>query len=239
MAISASNLTSGTDTGGTDTASTASISPTSNNLIIATVETRTTASATVTTPTCSGNGLTWVQIATIQWDNTATSYKRTTMFRALGSSPSSGSITFDCDGQNQTEFNWFVDEFSGVNLSGTNGSGAIVQSATNSNESPAPSTSITVTLNTFEDSGNATYGTLMREDETSSGSDSAGSGFNVLASFQAGTGNFDGASEWKNVEDTTVDYSFGGSAVQNAGIAVEIRQSAQSLGNKIYADSIL
>jgi len=103
-------------------------------------------------PTLSGCGLTWVQVATVTWDTSA--IKRVTIFRALGASPRAGALTADFGGVAQTGCHICVVEFGSVDTSGTNGSGAVVQSGTNSGTA---STSVTVTLAALTGSDNAVW----------------------------------------------------------------------------------
>ena len=131
--------------------STSSITPTANTLLLATVANSKATAADL--PTLSGCGLTWVQVATVTWDTS--SIKRVTLFRALGASPSAGALTADFGGVAQTGCHICVVEWGGVDTSGTNGSGAIVQSATNSGGSS--STSVTATLAALTGSINGVY----------------------------------------------------------------------------------
>ena len=77
MTIASSNLTVGGS--GTDATSftTASVTPSANALVLCAVENS--VSGTPATPTLSGNGLTWVQIATCHYDQSGTQY-RVTLF---------------------------------------------------------------------------------------------------------------------------------------------------------------
>lgn len=117
-------------------------------------------------PTCSGCSLTWVRITTSLWRSGTGSNYRTTLFRALGT-PSTGAITLDCNGET-TRFgiiSWV--EFVGVDTSGTNGSGAIVQAPTPSTGSGATPTP-TTTLAAFGDSvNNAGYMVAGYQDNSS------------------------------------------------------------------------
>ena len=127
----------------------ASFTPTANALVLVTVA-NTKASA-ADTPTLTGNGLTYVQVASTTWD--ASTAKRITLFRAMGSSPSAGAVTADFAGAGQTGCHICAVQFTGVDTSGTNGSGAIVQSGTNS----GGTASVTVTLSALTGSANAVY----------------------------------------------------------------------------------
>ena len=216
MAIVGTNLTSGANDSGTDSESTASISPTGNSLILAAVSSRRGDTTTPAAPTVSGNGLTWVQINTIAYDESSSSQRRLTVFRALGASPSTGTITFTFPG-NQTDVAWSIDEFSGVDTSGTNGSGAIVQSAVNEDEA-ASSNSLTVTLSAFGSANNATYGTFATSGVQTP---TAGTGFAILANATINARQ-QTITEWRNDNDRSVDISFPLDE-QMGGIAIEIK----------------
>jgi hypothetical protein len=98
------------------------------------------------TPTVSGNGLTWVQIDTYTYGSIASPVQRLTVFRAMGE-PTAGAATADFAGATQTGCCLYVVQFHNVDTSGTNGSGAIVQTAKNRADS---STSGSVTLSALD-----------------------------------------------------------------------------------------
>lgn len=214
-----SNLTSGGDLDGGSSSSTASIAPTANRLILLTVSSRTGITANPNQPTVTGNGLTWVAINSIVYDTTSSSRRRVTLFRAMGAAPSAGAVAIDFGGQAQTDVGWSVDQSSsGVDISGTNGSGAIVQSATNKDE--AGGTSLTVTLAAFGNSGNATFGAFAIGDFGIT--PTVGSGFTMLGQSNIGSGNgVDCFTEYKSTNDTSVDMDFG--VALSGGIAIEIK----------------
>lgn len=139
-AITATGLTSGSDTTDATSYATASISPTGNNLILACVNSRR-ASGTVTDATASGNGITWVKVASI-----AFGVNKLIIFRGMVASPSADAITFSFS-ETQTQCNWQIIEFANVDTSGTNGSGAVVQSVTNTGGSNTASTVTLAALN--------------------------------------------------------------------------------------------
>lgn len=177
MAIVASNLTSGASESSVTSVNTASITPTANCLVLVRVNSRTGITATPNTPTITGCGLTWVTIGTpIEYDTSGSSRRKITIIRALGASPSSGALTIDFGGQTQTSYTYSVDEFSGVDTSGTNGSGAIVQNLYAKDETPP--TGLTITLSAFSSTNNATYGSFG---ESNGYSQTGGSGFTVLS----------------------------------------------------------
>jgi len=103
---------------------TASITPVANQVVYAAIAAY--SAVSLVAPTATGNGLTWVQVATIALD----ANRQLTVFRAQGATPSAGAITFDFGGVTQTSFIWSVIQYSGADASGTNGSGATGQSKT-------------------------------------------------------------------------------------------------------------
>ena len=143
--ISATGLTSDRSSTSATSYVTASISPGGSRLILAWVANRSAPEAG-STPTLSGNGITWIEVATVSLLSGTTSY-RTTLFRGMVASPSTGAVTIDFGVDTQQACGWAIGEWNGVDTSGTNGSGAIVQSGTVSNA--AANTGMTVTLAAF------------------------------------------------------------------------------------------
>lgn len=203
---------------------TASGSPGANKLQLLAVGSINLGSVNVNQPTVTGCGLTWVAIASSNYDTGGSNRGRVTLFRAMGASPSSGALTIDFGGQDQTNCEWSWIELDGVDTSGTDGSGAIVQSATNN----ATATSLSVTLSAFADAtNNVAYGCFHHQ---ANEANTAGSGFSL--SFGGTDQTIAGASrvaslgaEWKTGEDTGVDMSWTTSALCG-GIAVEVKMAA-------------
>lgn len=150
--ITATGLTSGSNSANLITYTTASITPGANKLILLAVEGLKGADEVHGVPTVTGNGLTWEQVATTGVDAATTNFLgRFSLFRAVGSSPTAGtvSITFD---STQTSAAWSVVEISGVPMQ-NNGAVAIAQSATNRADNV---TTLSVTMATFKSQNNAT-----------------------------------------------------------------------------------
>jgi hypothetical protein len=126
----------GSTTDGTSFA-TASITPLANQVIYAAVTAF--SAVSLLAPTCSGNGLTWVQVETIALDLN----RQLTVFRAQGASPSAGVVTFDFGAVIQTSARWAIIQYAGADASGTDGSGATPQSDT---AQAASGTSLSVNL---------------------------------------------------------------------------------------------
>jgi hypothetical protein len=123
----------------TTTFNTPSYTPTTGALVLAFVT-----SAKATTPdipTFSGNGLTWVQIETETLDVIATPTKRITAFRAMGTASTGAATATFANAQDGCQI--IILQFTGTDISGSNGSGAIVQ-AVKSNADATSNPSITM-----------------------------------------------------------------------------------------------
>ena len=217
MAVSATHLTTSSSGTGASSYATASISPTANSLVLAAV--RANGPDIPATPTCSGASMTWVQVATITY-----AAARLTLFRGLSATPGSGALTFDFGVDSEDQCHWSINEFGEVNTSGTNGSGAVIQSATNKDGA----TTLTVTLSTFSSIANATYGVLGERDVQTV---TDGTGFTRLAINSSNSRVIQ--TQWRNDNDTSVDWTLS-SADELAGIAVEIASGF----SPIVSDSI-
>ena len=222
MALSASALTAGGTGVDATSFTTASITPTANRLILACAHT--VQSTPFVTPVVTGNGLTWVNINT----RTQGVNDHFTLFRALGASPSAGGVTFNYTGTNIVRITWSIIEIDGVDTSGTNGSGAIVQSAVNSGDNT--SNTLTVTLASFADAvNNAAVGAFG----VRSASDTlvAGTGFTFIN--QATIAEFSTTgTEFQLGEDTTVNASWTNNA-NRLGIAIEVKATAAGTNMQI------
>jgi len=214
-AVTAAHLTDGgQETGGTSY-QTPSITPSANKLVLASIWTDDSVNSCM--PTLAGNGLTWVRI-----NSQIVDHGEITLFRAMGASPSSGVVTISCGSGNNTSWGWSIDEFSNIDTSGTNGSGAIVQNNTNGARGVS---SLTVTLGSaFSSSQNATYGAFGSEDTYTF---NAGSGFTMLGQEVYGTDSVV-MSEWRNDNDTTVNVSCTSCAADIVGVAVEIKAAGNT-----------
>ena len=218
MAISAALLDSLAS--GTDAASytTASITPTANALqLLSVTNSKGTASDV---PTVTGCGLTWVEVgASFAWSAGGFNW-RLTVFRALGASPTTGQLTIDFAGATQTGIRYIWQEYTGTDTSGTNGSGAVVQTATAPASPPAASTSLTVTLAAFGDAtNNAAFicaGHQANEVSAEEG------GYTELGDVATSVPVGALAAAWKLAEDLSPSYSWVTSS--NAGArAIEVK----------------
>ena len=224
MPITAANLTASGDTTDGTSYTTASISPAANTLILAFINNIDL--TTAGTVTLSGNSLTWVEVDT----RTFGGENRQTVFRAMGSSPSSGAVTITITGAvSNLLCTWTIDQLSGTDTSGTNGSGAIVQFLS---DGVFPATTLTITLAAFSDTANATHGFWYQNGDTGM---TAGSGFTELSDTSindAVLGLRGVMSEFRSDNDTTVDASRATSA-GIVGYGIEIKASALSVAQTI------
>lgn len=85
-----------------------------------------------TTPTFSGHGLTWAQVATVTFNTIATPLNRVTVFRAWCTTGTTGTFTADFGGVSQSGGYVRVVQFRGVKSgSADNGASSIAQFPTN------------------------------------------------------------------------------------------------------------
>ena len=214
-ALSPTNLTAGGSNTAATSYTTASITPSANALVLASVYNN--ADPLVpNTPTLTGNGLTWVEVVTRLDGVTNT---RITLFRAMGSAPSAGAVTIDMAGQSQANGStWIVTEFSGADTSGTNGSAAVIQGA---GAGCVFGSTLTVTLGAFSSAANATYGAIVI---TGIKDIVPGSGFTQIRELQdtQPPGTISVQDEWKSTNDTSVDWTWSGSHC-NYAVAAELK----------------
>lgn len=149
-AITVTNLqTSGTTTDATSY-NTGSFSPPANAVLLCSFQIGVTSGSP--TAGVSGLGLTWVNVdntTVIAGGRTTYTYRTATG----GSAPTPGAITITT-GVTANAFLWNVTQFEGVDLTGTNGSGAIVQSF---NSRPTAGTSVSVAFSPAPTAGNVGY----------------------------------------------------------------------------------
>lgn len=200
---------------------TASQAPTSNHLITAAVSVQCFGGGTLpTTVSLSGNGLTWVEI---DHQNDTPDLHAIWMFRALGTA-SSGTVTISQTGGSSLKgANWTFEDWAGTDTTGTNGSGAIVQSAKTLSTSANPQV-ITVTLASGIGANDAVY--LAQ----SSGSLSTPGGSYTEIVDQAGTDYFM-ESIWLLPGTTTPSATAATNFQPQVGIAIEIKDAGGGGGS--------
>jgi hypothetical protein len=215
--ISATHLTIGDNASGGPDGTTASISPTANALILVTVGRY--ATGAVSTPnSVTGNGITYELVASSpEWDESVPpneDRKKLFLYRGMSASPSAGAITIEGDGGGGEWTTWTITEITGVDTSGSNGSGAVVQS----NSNAQAGTSLSISLNAFGSASNGTFATAYSW---------AGNQVTPEAGWSELTdGNTVDRPQtmWRANNDTTPSWTFSSDAV--GGIAVEIRAAS-------------
>ena len=217
MAITRTGKTTSFSSSVLSVLTTASITPTANALVIATLWYTRASSLAVEVPTCSGNGLTWVLVKNLQLGANLDCGVAT--FAALGSAPSPGPVTFTFSNAHG-EFLWEIGEYTGPEISTTQPYGNVASAQTTS---PATSASpLTITMGAFSSASNRPYGVGVNRGSTLSGeaswtsleSDGWGSPVPII-----------GISRWHpTVADTTFDVfeSGAGTSTPKGGYAFEI-----------------
>ena len=155
-------LNSGTAAYSGSDVSSASISPTGNRLLLAIVVSRFDGAPGDNIWSVAGDGLTWVRVEEVQF----ASNRSVGVFRAMGTSPSSGAVTFTEGGSAAPvgTVAYSIIEFSGIDTSGTNGSGAVGTPAIGSTDF---ATSLGITITGTPATGDITFATFGTEDDTS------------------------------------------------------------------------
>jgi len=215
MPITATHLLTSGDSADATSYVTASISPTAGKLVLLAVANVSTATPPANTPTVSGAGMTWTEVATKV--ETTDTFRRITVFRGVAGG-SSGALTIDFAGETQLRCGWSISEFADCDTSGTNGANGIVQSVTGENVA-SPNTDLSITLAAFTSTDNATYGALRK---ASAEAVSPGTGFTELGEYEFETGNII-ETEFKATNDTSVDWSWASGNSFATGIGIELR----------------
>ena len=232
MTVANTALGSGTWAGNGITHTTSgSIAPTSNRLLKLSLNVSYVAQqGSDPGVTITAFGLTWVLVAgRPHYPETTNWYNWLYTYRALGASPSSGTIKIDA-GTSMDTIAWSLSEDAGADTGGTNGSAAVVQSASNF---AAGSNTCTTTLAAFGSANNATY-------SVSGAADVGGS----ARTFTPDSGSAE-------IHDTGVEFASIGTAFRNdndtslitlasasssgvAGMALEIKAAAGGFLNRNY-----
>jgi hypothetical protein len=224
MAIVGTLLDDGSGSG-TGNQTTASISPTANALILVAVGCYNSDDVTGIT-SVTGNGITYELVAAAAAVDDGFGDYVLRVYRGMSASPSAGVITIDPAASfGSTQVDWCVAEFTGVDTSGTNGSGAVVQSPTNTLNN---GTSLTVTLAAFAAAENGAFGAVISYN-------------NRTVTHEAGWTELDtdGSqlhAQWRADNDTTCTFTL--SSTDDAGaVAVEIAAAADE-GTTLTAGNI-
>ena len=223
MAITVTNVVNFESSSNANNYTTGSWTPVANRLYLLAIASsgtfRTVSSFT------DGTGLNWVSVATTGAFNTSYNIS---VYRAMKASGLGSGTTQVTLSGTASRGSIVITEFNGVDTSGTDGSGAVVQSATNILASAG--TSLTVTLSSGIGAGNATFGAISTNLSVDTGI-SPGSGYTELQDRHVQTV----ASEAQEVEteynltgSTTVDWTHTSST--SGGVGVEVAAAAAGGG---------
>lgn len=213
-------ISGGTTTDSTAFTSTAAIAPASNRLLIAFAGSHSTHAGGAVVPAVSGLGLTWELIGAAK---DGSSFTQMSVHRAMGT-PSAGSVTwsFSDASSAQVTFAYSVVEWIGASTSGSNGAGAIVQVSTNSVQSGAGSSVLTLSLpSPFVNSSNVTVAAFAARNSTAVQTDPA---WTTLFSTQLASPASMYRWVWFNGEDRIIGSTQEGATISQSGVIFEIQE---------------
>jgi hypothetical protein len=193
---------------------TASLAPTANRLIIATIMAQA-VTGTPSSPTLTGGGVsTWTSGA-----GALVGTRRLLTFRALtDASPTSGAVTIDLGGVTHETMAWQFVEIDGSLLTGTNGADAIVQSITHAASS---GTNVDLELGTaWADAANRGLVSLF-SGGTGHTFTMVGAGFTQLG-IGSGSGRVITGFYGRDADDLTLGATVSNSSGAKLGIGLEI-----------------
>src|ERR1019366_8148589 len=141
--------------------------------------------------------------------------------------------TISFGAQTQGNCSWAVDEFSGINTSGTNGANAVVQSANVAiNGGGAAITGVTITLSALANANSAAYGFLRAA--WIGGGLTKGSAFTQLSQVSDATNHIYLESEWA-INQTAVNWTWASSNGDYQGIEIEIAAAAVAVSTSFLS----
>ena len=214
-------LAAGNNAVNTNVYTTASIAPAANALVTVAVLSHRSTGASAS-PTLSGGGMSsWTVVSSTTFDAGTLPLRRLTIYRAMSASPGSGPITISF-ANNQSNCQWIVSQWTGVETSGVNGAGAIVQAGSTGGDAV---TGLAVPLGPFAKVSNVAYGAFGVNRNVAVVS--PGSGFTEI-SEQASGENTPGdlQAEWQT-NDNTVDATWP-TNLNGGAAALELNAAAPS-----------
>ena len=220
-AVSCALLTQNSDATNVDNHSTASVTPTSNALVLVFWRSVRNGTDGLTTPTITGNSLTWVPVTDQRFSQAGAPESRITVVRSLGASPSAGAINAAYDSAvTNVNASWAVVECTGIDTSGTNGSGAVVQSTQGVQ---LAGTSLTLTLAAFGSAGNATIAGFALDNDLAITNEG---GYTELADTGTDDSGLGGQLEVEFLASNDTSPSATYSSADAGGVAIEIKAAA-------------
>jgi hypothetical protein len=226
VAITATVLTQGSSTTDELEYTTASISPGNDKLILVVVANGDTSGANNAPDVFDGD---FNDVDPVISQQQGVGNQRISIFRAMSSSFPSGSFTIEFQSVNENVA-WLVVEFGGVDTSGSNGSGAIVQSK----GGPDSGTTQALTLDNAVGAGNATFGAVVGNTQTpvyaaGAGFELVGTGWSMSSPSNKGTAvwDVDGGNPITLTNDSTPTTALVGVEIKS-GAAVHTAAAAVS-----------
>jgi hypothetical protein len=221
-AIAHTLLTSGLNTVNQKVYTTAAVSPLPNALITVAVLGYNSKSAPPS-PTLSGGGMSsWTVVATTTYDAVTQPHARVTIYRAMSSAPGSGPLTITFS-VTESNCEWIVSQWEGVETSGANGATAIGQTGLNRVDA---ANGLSVTLGALATAGNVAYGVFgVRKNVPAV---APGTGFTEIAEQPSGESTWtDLQAEW-STNDSTIDASW--TKLNGGALGVEIKVGGGDAG---------
>jgi adhesin/invasin len=226
--ITSTLLTVGNNTANQKVYTTAPIFPAANTLVTVAVLSHRSSGA-VASPTLSGGGMTtWTEVGSITFDTGTEPLRRLTLFRAMSAAPGSGPLTISFN-STVSHSQWIVSQWAGVDLSGVNGAGAIVQVGSIRDDAV---TGLTVPLAAFGNTNNVAYGAFGVNRNVAV--ITPGAGFTEIAEQPSGENTpGDLQAEWR-INDNTIDATWP-LTLNGGALGVEIKAAASGSGSGVDA----
>lgn len=160
MPITRSPLTANSSTSNVAIYTTDPFTPTANRLVLASVAYSHDDGLTdPVAPSLTGNNLTWVLVTSNLYKSSGGSRLAVAVYRAMGTAPTLGTLLISFAGITASGCIWAIEEFDGVTLSGTNGSGAVIQSVVGTDSS---SPEVSGTLAAFQSTFNRPFAAFSK-----------------------------------------------------------------------------
>lgn len=228
--ITSTLLTSGNDSTAAASYTTASVTPSSNELILISIILF--RQGAVDTPAVTGNGITYTLISQLDFVDPGSNNTSIFMYRGLAASPSAGIITIGLGADHQS-ICWIVAEHDNVDTGGSNGADAVVQFSAVDGGSVANNVEVAASLAAFGNANNATVIAAALDfgnDVTSDALDPS-AGLTEIAEENENTDSSHLAFAHRVDNDTTPGYDHNNVAASKdlAVIGVEIKNADQGV----------
>lgn len=194
--------------------STGTTTPAANSLVLAFLACSDDVSPTEEPTSVTGNGLTWAQVGTTS-DNEGT-FRSISAWRAMGASPTTSTMTFTF-AATKSGCSWSQIQLTNVDTSGSNGSGAIVQTH-NAQTSPDAATH----TNTLSSAITGSNIAICAENINGTAAITPEAGWTELSDVGPTTPGTRTQVQWNNTGDTSSTWSWSGNASASS-ICIEVK----------------